>query len=83
MKQREKRKRFRRVRRQWPRRLGATERARSIAWQMRIDHGMHFHEIAMSDPFKAERLFNQLADEVLKELGIPRDVKMFTYRNNK
>lgn len=62
-----------------PKKPGATERAREFVWQMNCDHGMHFHEIAMSNPFKAEQLFQELAAGVLAEIGAPRSVKCWTY----
>lgn len=35
-----------------------------LAVNEKSEHGMHFHEVAMSDPFKAERLYRTLCDDV-------------------
>lgn len=56
------------------RRIGGLERARNVAWNAYID-GMHFHEIAMAEPFKAERMYQSLAREVIHELGYPMGVR--------
>lgn len=56
------------------RRIGGLERARNVAWEAYFN-GMHFHEIAMAEPFKAERMYQGLAQEILKELGHPMGVR--------
>ncbi len=54
----------------------AVEAVRRLVWEAYFEH-MHFHEIAIEDPFKAERILQDLCSSVLSLIGFPGDVRVF------
>ena len=56
-----------------------TEKAREVAFNAHLD-GMHFHEVAMRDPFEAERQYLALAQSIVSLLGPPKGVRVVEFK---
>lgn len=51
------------------------EEARKVAFNAFLD-GMHFHEVAIRNPFEAERQYQALARKITQLLGEPEGVRV-------
>lgn len=58
------------------RRAARFEKAREVAFRAMLD-GMHFHEVAISDVFEAERQYIALAEQMIELLGAPKGVRSY------
>lgn len=56
-----------------------TEKAREVAFNAHLD-GMHFHEVAIRDPFEAEREYQALAQSIVSLLGPPKGVRVVEFK---
>lgn len=54
------------------------EQAREVAFYAHIE-GMNFHEVAIRDPFEAEREYQALAKKIIDLLGPPKGVSVVEF----